>query len=376
MAYECQNFKNGQVLSAECLNKMEKGIQDACNGVKSVNGNAPDANGNVVVEGGSGGLLTIETITIGEDSGGEETVAVTGLTLDLSEYGAKVGDGFYINPVVTPSNATNKAVTWESNATNIATVDGNGYVECIAEGDATITCTTADGGFTATCAVSVAAESSGGDTEVTLSSISATYSGGDVAVGTAVTDLTGIVVTAHYSDGSTETVTGYTLSGEIAEGSNTITVSYGGKTTTFTVTGVAESTGEPIQLSTLARTAGLMCATGTVSNLGNTYHVEIPYTEGMFVSTGSNSAWVNVDANNVPIVVLDGGNYSVPTLTWGEGSKSVGGKYATQCTATLSGYSDSTVVYVSFLAGGTEGTTLETNMDKAGLYYYIPGGEA
>lgn len=81
------------------------------------------------------------------------------------------------------------------------------------------------------------------DTEVTLSSISATYSGGDVAVGTAVTDLTGIVVTAWYSDGSTATVTDYTLSGEIVEGSNTITVSYGGKTTTFTVTGVAESGG-------------------------------------------------------------------------------------------------------------------------------------
>lgn len=86
-------------------------------------------------------------------------------------------------------------------------------------------------------------------TEVTLSSISATYSGGDVTVGTAVTDLTGIVVTATYSDGSTQTVTDYTLSGEIAEGSNTITVSYGGKTTTFTVTGVAESEGTIIALS-------------------------------------------------------------------------------------------------------------------------------
>lgn len=78
----------------------------------------------------------------------------------------------------------------------------------------------------------------------TLTSISAVYSGGDVAVGTALTDLTGIVVTATYSDGSTETVTGYTLSGEIADGSNTITVSYNGKTTAFTVTGVAESEGE------------------------------------------------------------------------------------------------------------------------------------
>jgi hypothetical protein len=78
---------------------------------------------------------------------------------------------------------------------------------------------------------------------VTLTSISATYIGGDVAVGTAVTALTGIVVTAHYSDGTSETVTGYTLSGSIAEGENTVTVSYGGKTTTFTVTGVAESGG-------------------------------------------------------------------------------------------------------------------------------------
>lgn len=78
---------------------------------------------------------------------------------------------------------------------------------------------------------------------VTLSSISVTYSGGDVAVGTAVTDLNGIVVTAHYSDGTSEAVTGYTLSGTIAEGENTVTVSYEGKTATFTVTGVAESGG-------------------------------------------------------------------------------------------------------------------------------------
>lgn len=81
------------------------------------------------------------------------------------------------------------------------------------------------------------------DPEKTLTSISATYSGGNVPVGTAVTALTGIVVKATYSDGSTATVTGYALSGTIAEGSNTVTVSYGGKTTTFTVTGVAESGG-------------------------------------------------------------------------------------------------------------------------------------
>lgn len=104
--------------------------------------------------------------------------------------------------------------------------------------------TTADGGSKWTELISILrnGSSGGGSGEtVTLQSISATYTGGDVAVGTALTDLTGITVTAHYSDGSTATITDYTLSGTIAEGSNTITVSYGGKTTTFTVTGVVET---------------------------------------------------------------------------------------------------------------------------------------
>ena len=83
-----------------------------------------------------------------------------------------------------------------------------------------------------------------GEAVKTLVSISATYSGGEVEEGTALTALTGIVVTATYDDGSTATVYGYTLSGTIAEGENTITVSYGGKTATFTVTGTASSGGE------------------------------------------------------------------------------------------------------------------------------------
>lgn len=45
-----------------------------------------------------------------------------------------------------------------------------------------------------------------------------------------------LVVTAHYSNGTTQTVTGYALSGTLTAGTSTITVSYGGKTTTFNVT--------------------------------------------------------------------------------------------------------------------------------------------
>lgn len=44
-----------------------------------------------------------------------------------------------------------------------------------------------------------------------------------------------LVVIAHYGDGTTETISVYTLSGTLTVGTSIITVSYGGKTTTFTV---------------------------------------------------------------------------------------------------------------------------------------------
>lgn len=93
-------------------------------------------------------------------------------------------------------------------------------------------------------------------TEKTLTGISATYTGGSVPVGTAVTALTGIVVTAYYSDGSSAAVTDYTLSGTIAEGENTVTVSYGGKTATITVIGATESGGNDVYTPELLWEAG------------------------------------------------------------------------------------------------------------------------
>ena len=75
---------------------------------------------------------------------------------------------------------------------------------------------------------------------VTLASISAVYTQSGTVYDTDTLDSlkTDLVVTALYSDASTETVpsTDYTLSGTLAEGTSTITVSYSGKTTTFNVT--------------------------------------------------------------------------------------------------------------------------------------------
>lgn len=94
------------------------------------------------------------------------TVAVTGVTLDKSSATVNVNGTTQLTATVAPSNASNKNVTWKSSNTNIATVDSNGKVTGKAVGEATITVTTADGGKTATCKVTV---SKGSVTTITYS---------------------------------------------------------------------------------------------------------------------------------------------------------------------------------------------------------------
>lgn len=71
-----------------------------------------------------------------------------------------------------------------------------------------------------------------------LVSISAVYTQSGTVYETDSLDSlkTNLVVTALYEDGTTQAVTNYTLSGTLAVGTSTITVSYGGKTDTFDVT--------------------------------------------------------------------------------------------------------------------------------------------
>ncbi len=70
----------------------------------------------------------------------------------------KLGETVTLTPVIKPSGATNKNVTWESSDTSIATVDKDGVVTGVKQGVAYITVTTEDGGFTATCRIDVLTE--------------------------------------------------------------------------------------------------------------------------------------------------------------------------------------------------------------------------
>lgn len=84
----------------------------------------------------------------------EEIVAATGVTLNKNTLTLEIGGTATLTATVAPENATDKTVTWESDKTNIATVDNNGKVAAIKDGTAIITAKTANG-KTATCTVTV-----------------------------------------------------------------------------------------------------------------------------------------------------------------------------------------------------------------------------
>lgn len=84
------------------------------------------------------------------------TVAVSGLTLNPAELSLDEGESKTITATITPSDATDQEVSWESSDTGVVTVDG-GKVTGVKAGIAVITATTKDGGKTASCTVTVIA---------------------------------------------------------------------------------------------------------------------------------------------------------------------------------------------------------------------------
>lgn len=98
-------------------------------------------------------VTAICNITIG--------VPVSGLTLDETKRTMAVGEASRIGHVITPTNATNKAITWSSTDTSIVTVDGTGLVTARKEGIAIIMAKTVDGNIIRTCTVTVMEKGTG-----------------------------------------------------------------------------------------------------------------------------------------------------------------------------------------------------------------------
>ena len=113
---------------------------------------------------GAGADGSCGTVTIGDRVGAISSdtfifpVAVTGVTLSQTEATLAVGETLTLTATMIPEYAANfgaSNVTWSSSDEAVATVNESGVVTAKSPGEATITVTTADGGYTATCTVTV-----------------------------------------------------------------------------------------------------------------------------------------------------------------------------------------------------------------------------
>jgi uncharacterized protein YjdB len=139
----------------------------------------------------NGGSVTVQ--------GGTSSEPVSGVSLDQTSYSLAVGETGQLTATVAPANASNKNVTWTSDNEAVATVDATGKVTAVSAGTANITVTTADGGFTATCAVTV----QGGASSKPVSGVSLDKTSDSLTVG----ETGQLTATVQPADASNKDVT-------------------------------------------------------------------------------------------------------------------------------------------------------------------------
>ncbi|MBE0583723.1 MAG: Ig-like domain-containing protein [Desulfofustis sp.] len=118
-------------------------------------------------------------------------VPVTGIALSPAQVTVDGTDSRHLVATVEPPEATNKLVRWETSDEEVVHVDAGGTVSGVAGGSAVITVTTIDGGFAASCQVSV--------NDVVVSGVAVSPANVTIAKGTAET-ITAQVVPANAID--------------------------------------------------------------------------------------------------------------------------------------------------------------------------------
>lgn len=177
-------------------------------------------------------------------------VAVSGITLNNSTLSLTTGQNFTLQAMLSPSNATNKEVTWESSDAGVAAVSKDGVVTAKKAGKATIVAKAADeSGKYASCVVTVT-EVKKEVTGVTLnkSSLNLGIGGSEVLSATVLpADATNKQVTWLSSTPSVATVSQSGVVTGVKEGTTQISVitAEGSKTAICSVTVSGQAQTEP-----------------------------------------------------------------------------------------------------------------------------------
>jgi uncharacterized protein YkuJ len=301
----------------------------------------------------SGSISTVgnNTITISYN-GKTTTVTVFGIKTLTKITASYTGGSVPTGTSVTSLTGITVTATYSDNST--AKITGYSLSGTIKEGSNTITVTYE--GKTDTFTVT-------GVKNVTK--ISASYTGGSVPTGTALTSLTGITVTATYHDGSSKNVTGYSLSGTIKEGSNTITVTYSGKTDTFTVTGVknvtkitASYTGGNVPTGTALTSLTGITVTATYHD--GTSKTVTGYLLSGSIKEGSNTITVTYEGKTDTFTVTGVKNVTKITASYTGGSVPTGTSVTSLTGITV------TATYHDGTSGTVTGYTLSGSISNVG----------
>ena len=127
----------------------------------------------ITVKTDDGGYTAACTIRVSKPS--PSVVAVTGVKLSAIGIELPVGGSKRLSATITPSSATNKGVTWSSDNTSVAAVNASGLITAKGEGTATVTVRTDDGGYTATCKITVVPVTAPEKVEISVSADSLKY---------------------------------------------------------------------------------------------------------------------------------------------------------------------------------------------------------
>lgn len=103
----------------------------------------------------------------------EDDVSLDSISLSKTEK-VELGKTLTLTPTFTPSNATNKIVTWSSSDESVATVDNAGKITPKKIGSTIITVTSQDGNKKATCTVTVTSATTSSDSDTTNNNSSST----------------------------------------------------------------------------------------------------------------------------------------------------------------------------------------------------------
>lgn len=214
-------------------------------------------------------------------------VAVSGITLNNSTLSLTTGQNFTLQAMLSPSNATNKEVTWESSDAGVAAVSKDGVVTAKKAGKATIVAKAADeSGKYASCVVTVT-EAKKEVTGVTLnkSSLNLGVGGSEVLSATVLpADATNKQVTWLSSTPSIATVSQSGVVTGVKEGTTQISVitAEGSKTAICSVTVSGQTPITPTEPGT--QTGGIIDpATGkTAAATFSGMEIELDYTSAAY----------------------------------------------------------------------------------------------